>query len=530
LAYTSQTNERVILLREVASLQIKLERYTEAVQTLEKALSFVAQDIVLLYSLVVVHQQMTDYAAALDVLEKRLLPLVGEQDQQARQLQGVLYLQAEQFERAQTIFVTLTKESKKQDNLPQQAEYYYYLAMAEHCQGHKVAARKAVNSALRRNRIHAAARTLYQELNGQPAAEEKKAEEESVKPIQDYFDPLDLDEFLEVLDIRDHLDKLVTYVEMRYWKNRDPRGKKPKLSHRTIVLMRIVMGFKDWNLNQLHEKLRSKKHGSPLRKLLELPDDPNELAVYTTFERRINVLGVYPLKFLMRQMVREAVQEGYIDVSNILLDTSLIAACTDLARFFPDSETGFSDEGAGWSYPKPWTGRVFGFKLSLASAKDGEPIDADVVPANPNDITLGKQAIRRLGRTFSPLNVKVEFVIADGGYCSDSLRQLVAEVLGAMPLFRFNPRAASQRQPQYTYLDDKEEWLKVKRQLRQLIERSFAQLKRHFGLNNLCIRGLTQVAQYVLSRCLAYLACVIVAHKLGRPDLKASPRRLLYSY
>ena len=47
---------------------------------------------------------------------------------------------------------------------------------------------------------------------------------------------------------------------------------------------------------------------------------------------------------------------------------------------------------------------------------------------------------------------------------------------------------------------------------------------------NLCIRGLTQVAQYVLSRCLAYLACVIVAHKVGRPDLKASPRRLLYSY
>ena len=157
-------------------------------------------------------------------------------------------------------------------------------------------------------------------------------------------------------------------------------------------------------------------------------------------------------------------------------------------------------------------------------------MDVDLVTANRNDTTLGNQAVRRLGRTCAQLNIEVEFVIAYGGYCSDPLRQLVAEVLGAVPLFRFNPRNGAQRQPQYTYLDDPDEWLQAKRRLRQLIERSFAQLKKHFGLDNLRIRGLTQVAQYMLSRCLAYLACTIVAHKVGRPDLKASPRRLLYSY
>lgn len=520
LAHANTADEQIILLRQVATLQMKQETYTAAVQTLETALALDARDIVLLYSLVVAYQQLTDYAAALEVLEGRLFPLVDEGDMQARQLQGVLYLQAQEFERARAIFAALVEEDKSNAN------YHYYLALTEHLMGHKVAACKAVNRALRRNRRHAEARALYAQLHTRPSEEEK----EKPKPIKEYFDPLDLDEFLTILDIQDQIDKLVAYVEMRYWKERDPRGKKPQVSHCTVVLMRIVMGFKDWNLNQLHEKLRSKKHGGPLRKLLKLPDDPDELPAYTTFSRRINDLGVYPLKFLMRQLVREAIREGYIDVSNVLLDTSLIAAYTDRARFFPDSPTGYSESEGGWSYPKPWTGRVFGFKLSLATAKDGEPIDVDLAPANPNDIALGKQAVRRLGRTFAPLNIKVEFVIADGGYCSDPLRQLVAEVLGAMPLFRFNPRNGSQRQPQYTYLDDPDEWLKAKRRLRQLIERSFAQLKKHFGLDNLCIRGLTQVAQYILSRCLAYVACTIVAHKVGRPDLKASPRRLLYSY
>ena len=168
--------------------------------------------------------------------------------------------------------------------------------------------------------------------------------------------------------------------------------------------------------------------------------------------------------------------------------------------------------------------------MSLATASGGEPIDADIVPANLNDITLGKQAARRLGKLLAPINIKVEFIIGDSGYCSNPLRNLISEVLGAIPLFHFNPRAAAKKQEQYSYLDDKSEQIKAKRQLRSTIERTFAQLKLHFGLANLRIRGLTQVAQYILSRCIAYLSCVIVAHRVGRPDLKASPNRLLWSF
>jgi tetratricopeptide (TPR) repeat protein len=519
LTYAENEGEQMPLLRQMATVQLKQELYAEAIETLEQALVLNEHDLATLYSLVVAHQQVADYQTALAVLESRLLPQVGPEEGVARQLQGLLYLQAEQPEQARTVFAALVETGKEQ------ADYHYYLALAEYHLGHKIAACQAVKRALGCNRRHAGARTLYDQLHPR-----KKEAKEKPQPLKAYFDPLDLAEFLAKLDIQARLDKLAAYIERRYWQERDPRGKKPQITHHTIVLMQLVMGLKDWNLNQLHQQLRSLKHGRPLRQLLGLPANPSDLPAYTTFERRLNTLGVYPLKFLMRYLVREAVQAGYIDVSNIILDTSLIAAYTDLARFFPDSPTGYSESEAAWSYPKPWTGPVFGFKLSLATAKDGEPLDADLVTANLNDITLGKQAVRRLGHTFAPLNLKIEFVIADGGYCSDPLRQLVAEVLGAVPLIRFNPRNGAQRQPQHTYLDDPNPWLKAKRRLRQLIERSFAQLKRHFGLDNLRIQGLTQVAQYILSRCLAYLACTIVAHKVGRPDLKASPRRLLYSY
>ena len=96
--------------------------------------------------------------------------------------------------------------------------------------------------------------------------------------------------------------------------------------------------------------------------------------------------------------------------------------------------------------------------------------------------------------------------------------------------FHLNPRAGAQKQEQYSYLDDHDDQIKAKRKLRSTTLGTFAQLKQHFGLANSTFRGLTQVAQYILSRCIAYLSCVIVAHRVGRPDLKASPKRLIWSF
>ncbi len=515
---TDEPQYKATLLRQLATLQLQQEAYGDALQSIQAALRLEPEDVPTLYNLVVVHQQMTDYAQALSVLETQIGPLVGQDDHQHRHLQGVLYLLDKKSSEALSIFSQLLQKDKHQ------ADYHYGVALAYHQMKQNTQAKKAVTKALRNQRRHAGALALYNELH-----QKQKSDSDDSEPTL-YFDPLDLATFFSHMGLTSAIDKLTSYIQHRYWKLRDSRGVKPEVSHRSIVLILLVMGIKDWNFNQLFHKLQSQEKGAELRRLLLLPDEATALACYTTYKRRLNSLGIYPLKFLMRSLVRTAISEGFVDISHILLDTSLIAACTDSARFFPDSPTGFSEPDAAWSYPKPWTGRVFGFKLSLASAKDGEPLDASLSAANPNDITLGKQAVRRLGRLLAPLDVQVEFVLADAGYCSDPLRNLVSETLGALPLFHFNRRRGATKKTSFTYLDDPEEWLKSKRNLRSRIERSFAQLKRHFGLNNLHIRSLTLVSQYILSRCLAYIACVIVAHRVGRPDLKASPKRLLWSY
>lgn len=65
---------------------------------------------------------------------------------------------------------------------------------------------------------------------------------------------------------------------------------------------------------------------------------------------------------------------------------------------------------------------------------------------------------------------------------------------------------------------------------RQTIERTFAYLKQHYGLKNLSVRGFVAVSRYLISRCLGAIALSLVAHQLGRPDLKTKPSELLYSY
>ncbi|MBN2258312.1 MAG: tetratricopeptide repeat protein, partial [Anaerolineaceae bacterium] len=179
LAYAAKDEERIPLWRQMAILQMQQELYAEAIQTLEQVWATDEQDLAALYSLVVAHQQSTDYAAALAVLESRILPLVGTENGQARLLQGALYLQAGELAQARDLFAALVEADKSC------ADYHYYLALTEHQLDRKIAACQAVNRALRRNRQHPGARTLYDQLHARSPEEKKK------KPAERYFDPLD---------------------------------------------------------------------------------------------------------------------------------------------------------------------------------------------------------------------------------------------------------------------------------------------------------------------------------------------------
>ena len=74
---SDQERESIPLLRQMATLQMKQEAYLKAIESLEQLLVLDEQDLAALYSLVIAHQQLTDYQAALGVLESQLLPLIS---------------------------------------------------------------------------------------------------------------------------------------------------------------------------------------------------------------------------------------------------------------------------------------------------------------------------------------------------------------------------------------------------------------------------------------------------------------------
>lgn len=91
-------------------------------------------------------------------------------------------------------------------------------------------------------------------------------------------------------------------------------------------------------------------------------------------------------------------------------------------------------------------------------------------------------------------------------------------------------RRNAQKDEAFVYLNDEQKWLVRKREIRQAVERTFAYLKEHYGLKNLYVRGWAAVSRYLIGRCIGAMAVSLVAHQLGRPDLKAKPSLVLCSY
>jgi hypothetical protein len=406
----------------------------------------------------------------------------------------------------------------------------YHLALA-YKQANKYAqAQQEVNRLLRHQPNHAGGLALHAELSQRKKqkARHRRQARQANRPATPPppLEPLKIPAFLKALNIEAEVKKVATYLEHRYWKERDRRGVNPDISFRTIVLLQVVQGIKDWKLAKLYRKLQEEEE-EELRLLLGFEADLNQLPTYRALAKRIKQMAIFPLKYLSRKLSRRAVQRGYVQLDEVLLDTSLIAASCDLFRVDPTSRTGYTEAEATWSYPK-YGRRVFGFKLALVTNGQGDILDVAVSPANVDDITLGKQAVQRLAHTLAGLTIR--YLLADSGYCSKSLRELVLEKLGAMPLIGFNPRRGALKDERFTYLNDDQQWLIRKREIRQTIERTFAYLKQHYGLKNLSVRGLVAVSRYLISRCLGAIALSLVAHQLGRPDLKTKPSELLYSY
>jgi tetratricopeptide (TPR) repeat protein/transposase len=512
------------LLVQQASLLVNRAEWSPARSLLCLALGLVPDHVVALQALAGLYQAQQSWSAAIEIVREHLLPHPLVENSYAQDWLGLLYLQADQPEAALEVFRGLLQTDEAAP------EPRYHLALAYKQLNQYAQAQQEVNRLLRHQPHHPGGLALHAELSQrkQQKARQRRQARQANRPATPPppLEPLKIPAFLQTLNIEAEVKQVATYLEGRYWKERDRRGVKPDISFRTIILLQVVQGIKDWQLAQLYRKLQEKEE-EELRLLLGFAADPEQLPTYRALAKRIKPMAIFPLKYLSRKLSRRAVQRGYVQLDEVLLDTSLIAAACDLFRVDPTSRTGYTEAEAAWSYPK-YGRRIFGFKLALVTNGQGDILDVAVSPANVDDITLGKQAVERLARTLAGLTIR--YLLADSGYCSKSLRELVMEKLGAMPLIGFNPRRGAQKEERFTYLNDDQQWLIRKREIRQTIERTFAYLKQHYGLKNLSVRGFVAVSRYLISRCLGALALSLVAHQLDRPDLKTKPSELLYSY
>ncbi len=228
------------------------------------------------------------------------------------------------------------------------------------------------------------------------------------------------------------------------------------------------------------------------------------------FTRRVKKLGAYPFWLLYLVLVGRALGAGLLRGRDVVIDSSLLGAWSK------------GDPAADWSFPSSFHGYVFGYKVHVLLDRVARlPLFFLLSPANRNDLPFAYPLLG-LGRLLLALPIRV--VRADGAYWGKELVRFIVTVIGAHPIIPFNRK----KQPlgrvrQLVY------W-PLSYLARAVIERFFAAAKRYYGLDTRYSLGWDAVLLRVTLTFCAILVVALVAHELGRPDLRLSPTRVLAHY
>jgi Transposase DDE domain len=228
------------------------------------------------------------------------------------------------------------------------------------------------------------------------------------------------------------------------------------------------------------------------------------------FTRRVKKLGAYPFWLLYLALVGRALGVGLLRGRDVAIDSSLLAAWSR------------HDSAAAWSFPSPFQGYVYGFKVHVLLDRAARlPLFFLLSPANKNDLPFAYPLLW-LGRFFLALPIRA--VRADGAYWGAALVRFIVTVIGAHPIIPFNRKKQPLRRVrQLVY------W-PLNYRARAVIERFFAAAKRYYGLDTRYSLGWDAVLLRVTLTFCATLVVALVAAELGRPDLRLSPTRVLAHY
>lgn len=225
---------------------------------------------------------------------------------------------------------------------------------------------------------------------------------------------------------------------------------------------------------------------------------------------RRRALGILPCWFFFIGLVWQLTRMAVIKGTDVILD-----ATTQKAWFHDDPD-------AGWSFPKPWKGSVWGYKVHTLLCRWSElPIMFLVTPANAQESVW---AIPLLVLAVAFFGFSITLVRADAGYFTYPLLNFIRTALHASFMIDYNLRRRGKKFLATLFFLN--QW-RFHLGPRATIERHFAWAKRYFGLESAHWSGWVAAYQHTALVYSVMLGVVLVAHRYQRPELAGSRMRVL---
>lgn len=294
-----------------------------------------------------------------------------------------------------------------------------------------------------------------------------------------------------------------------FWQPRLPAGVRrgPKQIYRDSSVLLLALVHVAWQMTYEESVDYFRAHadaaqiaGFPMGRVI---------SVGQYWERRRH-LGIFPFWLFFIGMVGQLVRMAVIKGTDVILD-----ATTQKIWFQEDPE-------AGWSFPKPGKGSVWGYKVHTVLCRWSElPVMFLITAANRQELLV---AIPLLVATVVCYGFSISVVRADAGYFTYPILNFIREVLKASFVIDYNLRRKGKRfvaTPFFLW-----QWRFAMRP-RAAIERHYAWAKRYFGLEAGRWRGRVAAYQHTALVYSAMLGVALVAHRYQRPELMGSRSSVL---
>jgi hypothetical protein len=283
------------------------------------------------------------------------------------------------------------------------------------------------------------------------------------------------------------------------------RGPKPVYHDSSVMVMALIHVAWQFSYEQIVSYFRARPEAA---QAAGFPD--NRVISVGQYWARRRALGFFPFWLFFVGMVWQLIRCAVIKGTDVILD-----ATTQQTWFHADPD-------AAWSFPKPWKGSVWGYKVHTVLCRWSQlPVMFLVTSANRQESLL---AIPLLLLTVACFGFSIKIVRADAGYFTAAIMNFIRVVLRAGWTIDYNLRRRGKHFLATLFF--LKQW-RFHLRPRATIERHFAWAKRYFGLETARWRGLVAAYQHTALVYSVMLGVALVAHRYQRPELAGSRARVL---